>query len=105
MHIIIDLLGAQIELKDNHSDVYFSEVMQWLDENNIENFYLILHANISNTEQIIRRKIKNKSNIKKFFGISIGDAVKNKRANEELYLRFINSLSPSAIIIDRKSVV
>lgn len=102
MRIIIDLLGAQIELKDNHSDVYFSEVMQWLDENNIENFYLILHANISNTEQIIRRKIKNKLNIKKFFGISIGDTVKNKRANEELYLRFINSLSPNAIIIDKK---
>ena len=39
MRIIIDLLGAQIELQDNHSDVYFSEVMQWLDENNIENFY------------------------------------------------------------------
>ena len=102
MRIIIDLLGAQIELQDNHSDVYFSEVMQWLNENNIENFYLILHANISDTEQIIRRKIKNKLNIKKFFGISIGDTVKNKRANEELYLRFINSLSPSAIIIDKK---
>lgn len=102
MHVIIDLLGAQLELKDNRSDVYFSKTMQWLEENNIKNFYLILHDNISDTEQLIRKKIKNKSNIRKFFNITTQKTEINKKASKELYLKFIKSLNPSIIIIDKK---
>src|SRR5690606_29565657 len=102
MHVIIDLLGAQLEIKDNRSDVYFSKTMQWLEENNIKNFYLILHDNVSDTEQLIRKKIKNKSKIRKFFNITTQKTGINKKASKELYLKFIKSLNPSIIIIDKK---
>lgn len=60
MCIVIDLLGAQVALKDKISDRYFSELTQWISKNNIENYYFILHSKDDDTLRNLRGKLKNK---------------------------------------------
>ncbi len=107
MRIVIDLLGAQIALKNNSADAYFSEVMFWANISNIDNCYFIVHSNNDDTSNIIRKKlknIKNIKNIKTFFYTKNHGAEKNQETNERLYLEFIKSLNPKIIIIDKDIV-
>src|SRR5690554_3325188 len=103
MHIIIDLLGAQIEFKKNNTDTYLSDIMGWIKKNNIEKYYFILHANIYEPTNLIKEKIKNKEKIKTFFHFTECHPKENDRINSRLYLNFITSLKSKCMLIDSKT--
>ena len=78
MRIVIDLLGAQIALEDNRSDIYLSEILQWISNNDIENYQFILHSKHSDTSTILRNKLKN---TKTFFYAADNSTLENKKLN------------------------
>src|SRR5690554_3904722 len=104
MHIIIDLLGAQLEFKKHNTDTYLSDIMDWVNNNNIDKYYFILHSNINDSMDFLKEKIEHKEKTKTFFYFTETPSKSNNKINSELYLKFIKTLKPKYILVDKKTI-